>query len=303
MARMRDALKLAEPKSLPATPSLQMVWPEESEAEEVPFIEIGGPRVAVEKPATMPFPSVLPRPGVQPVLQPALWNVRFRELPATWPMPSAEHELAVELVCWHQPQHAISEQYRGLIASLQANAPRERAKVFLFTAAVPGAGTTTVLLNAAIALAQTGKRVLVLDAHLRHPAIAERLGLAPMPGLREVLGGVVPLDRALRPTAVGNLLALTAGLPSSAPAARLVGEAMRTLVRQLKDQFDAVLIDSPHWDGRPEVVALGCSCDAVYLCLPEKEQDSQEVGELLQLIPEQGAPLGGCIITSGEKAV
>ena len=59
----------------------------------------------------------------------------------------------------------------------------------------------------------------------------------------------------------------------------------------MRQRFDLALVDGPRWDGRPEVVALGCACDAVYLCLPEAEQDTPETVELLQVIPEQGA---GC---------
>ena len=67
---------------------------------------------------------------------------------------------------------------------------------------------------------------------------------------------------------------------------------------QLREQFDLVLVDGPPWDGRPEVVALGCACDAVYLCLPEAAQETSETADLLQVIPEQGANLCGCVLTS-----
>jgi len=59
-----------------------------------------------------------------------------------------------------------------------------------------------------------------------------------------------------------------------------------------------VLVDGPRWDGRPEVVALGCACDAVCLCMPEAEQHRPETTDLLQIIPEQGAILCGCVLTS-----
>jgi Mrp family chromosome partitioning ATPase len=101
----------------------------------------------------------------------------------------------------------------------------------------------------------------------------------------------------VRPTGLAQLSVLTAGAGDSSPV-RLAGEAMRTLLGRLRDRFDVVLVDGPCWDGRPEVVALGCACDAVYLCLPEAEQDSTATQELMQIIPEQGAALCGCIVTS-----
>jgi len=139
---------------------------------------------------------------------------------------------------------------------------------------------------------------VVVDAHLRRAAIAARLGLGEAPGLREVLAGRLPLEAALRPTGLPGLSALTAGAVDAAPSTRLVGEAMRSILRLLREQFDLVLVDGPPWDGRPEVVALGCACDAVYLCLPEAEQDAADTADLLQVIPEQGANLCGCVLTS-----
>ena len=65
-----------------------------------------------------------------------------------------------------------------------------------------------------------------------------------------------------------------------------------------REQYDLVLVDAAPWDGRPEIVALACACDGVYLCLPEKDQETPETANLLQVIPEQGAPLRGCILTS-----
>jgi tyrosine-protein kinase Etk/Wzc len=113
-----------------------------------------------------------------------------------------------------------------------------------------------------------------------------------------VLSGRLPLEEAIRPTLLPGLLVLPAGAADAAPATRLAGEAMRSVLWKLREQFDLVLIDGPRWDGRPEVVALGCACDAVYLCLPEADQDMAETNDLLQVIAEQGASLRGCILTS-----
>ncbi len=316
MGRMREALKRAEAKAtLPRLdpPSLATIWPEENLLEEednsIPFIEVGGPRpaqghldpaaVLAERALNLPItPAPAPAAVLPTETGPILWSVAFRSLPREWDDRPAPATLAPELVAFHHPQHAISSQYRSLVASLLAHAPSARARVFLFTGAVPGAGTTTVLLNSAITMTQQGLRVLAIDAHLRGSALAERLGMPASPGLREVLGGLLPVEKAMRETPVEKLLALTAGAPQAASPTRLVGETMRALLRQVRDQFDVVLVDGPRWDGRPEVVALGCACDAVYLCLPEKEQDTTATEELMQIIPEQGAPLGGCIVTT-----
>ncbi|MBI1914764.1 MAG: CpsD/CapB family tyrosine-protein kinase [Planctomycetes bacterium] len=307
MGRTLEALKQATtrrdprqrvPQAAKDAPPLQAVWPEDVAQETgVPFVEVGGPRATPQAPPAT-APVVVPPSPVAPD-GPRLMTVLFRPLPFEPATRPSRSRFALELVAYHQPDHAISGQYRDLSGRIVGVVPGERARVLLFTSAGAATGTTTVLLNTAITVArQSGRRVVVVDAHLRRAAVAARLGLGEAPGLREVLAGRLPLNAAVRPTGLPGLSALTAGAADAAPPARLAGEGMRAVLRQLREQFDLVLVDGPPWDGRPEVVALGCACDAVYLCLPEAAQETPETVDLLQVIPEQGANLCGCVLTS-----
>ena len=206
--------------------------------------------------------------------------------------------VAPELITLHQPEHPLSQQYRLLQAALLAQLPASRPQVLLFTAAAPDLDTTTVLLNVAIASAQLEKpRVAVVDANLNRPAVAQRLGLDSAPGLREVLSGSVALLRALQVTRQVNLHVLAAGEPGPADDELLSGDRIRSVLRQLREGFDLVLVDAPWWDGRPQIVALGSACDAVYLILPEAKAESPELDSLAKEIPQHGSRLCGCILT------
>jgi Mrp family chromosome partitioning ATPase len=212
-----------------------------------------------------------------------------------WATPGGQ--LAPELVAFHHPEHPISEQYRTLLAGLVAQLPSGRSQVLMATAARPDLISTDVLLNLAITLARQGKtRVAVLDANLRRPTVAHRLGLPASPGLHEVLAGTVSLQRAVQETEQPNLRAITAGEPPVHGQRHLAGDALRWILRHLHQRFHWVLVDAPWWDGRPEVVALGSACDAVYLLLPQAETQKPETAALLQMIAEQGSPLRGCIL-------
>jgi Mrp family chromosome partitioning ATPase len=281
-------------------PELHTVWPDDAPAEEasvdedMPFVEVGGPQEPPEDTAPEVLPSALPQPETH-------WmTVRFRPVAPPGPegtlaMPG---RLARELITFHQPDHPVSAQYRELAARLLVQPPAEQPRLLLFAASAPGAGTTTVLLNAALTLARdNSRRVVVVDAHLRRPAVAERLGLSAGVGLREVLAGRTRLEDAVRPTGLPGLSALCAGTAEVSPA-RLAGEGMRAVLRSLRERHDLVLVDSPHWDGRPEVVALGSACECVYLVAPEDEQDAPATTELVQVMFEQGASLRGCVLTS-----
>jgi Mrp family chromosome partitioning ATPase len=317
MGKLMDALQQARARRNPSaapTPKLAALWPDQetepaeaADEEAMPFIEVGGPHEPGEKvlPVAPPFmkleptaaPPLLTSSPVLPI--DGLMTVRFE--PITLPDRARYRgsPLAAELVAYHQPEHAISGQYRDLATCLLAQTPMQQPHVLLFTGSAPGTGTTTVLLNTAITLArQNLRRVVVVDAHLRRSALAGRLGLSATPGLRDVLAGKVPLEEAVLPTPLPGLMALTAGSGDAVPPSRLAGANMRAVLKQLQERHDLVLVDAPHWDGRPEVVALGCACDAVYLCIPEKDQEAPEILELLQVIPEQGAALRGCVLTS-----
>jgi tyrosine-protein kinase Etk/Wzc len=153
-----------------------------------------------------------------------------------------------------------------------------------------------VLLNVAITAARQGRRVAVVDGRARQPRMAALLGLPEVPGLGDVLAGTATLEQALQATDQENLFALTAGKTAPARAPRWAAETTRSVLRQLRTEFDRVLVVGPPWDGKPEVLLLGAACDAVFLIVPEAESNSPQVDNLFHSIPEHGAYLAGCIL-------
>jgi Mrp family chromosome partitioning ATPase len=285
-------------------------------AEEVPFIEVG-PHRSMEASASVlacaPAPATpLPRPEARTVrtdeAHPAVASprsVQFRAVPGR---VEPRSRFAADLVAYHAPEQPAARQYIELLdAVLRAAVAHDRPATMLFTSALPRAGNTMTLLNLAItAASQQRRRVLVVDANLRQPGVAERLGLPSAPGLREALAGTVALDAFVQPTEQTNLFALTAGSPApnslrdGNSGLRFVAETMRSLLRQLRQRFPLVFVDGPRWDGRPEAMVLGAACDAVYLVVPEQEAEMPQTDALLQLIPKQGARLAGCILVAGQ---
>lgn len=307
MGRMLDALRQRQPVSrqhLIDKPNLRTVWPEENQLDEdqhsesaepeMPFVEVGGKELLTNEAC----PKSRDRDQDPPIS--ASWmTVRFRPMSMLGQGSQVRSQFVPELIVLHDPEHPASQQYRELAQSLLLHLPGEQSKVMFFTSTEREAGTTTVLLNFALTLAQKGEhRVLVVDACLKNHAIAQRLGLSNSPGLAEVLEESVPLEKTIQPTGVPNLSVLSAGKVQPHSSRRLAGERMQTLLQSLHQHADLILIDGPIWDGRPAVVALGCRCDAVYVCLPEKAQEQEEVGEMLDIMVEQGAALQGCILTA-----
>jgi Mrp family chromosome partitioning ATPase len=277
-------------------PGRQTPAPEPAAREEVPFIEVGGRGAPVD--GSPDVLAALPSraaagPRLQQLRVPAadVRTVRFRPVSAG----RSPVRFAPELVAYHCPEHPVSRQYQALAEALAEGLPAGGSPVLLFTAATAGVGTTTVLLNLAIALARRGeRRVVVVDARPDRPAVAERLGLPAVPGFEDVLTGALPVAQALQETSQERLLALTAGRGRGRAGARRTGDSLRRVVRQLAEQDGLVLVDAPCWDGRPELRTLADLCDAVYLV--SSGGGDAATAELLRSLPEDGVRLRGQIL-------
>jgi Mrp family chromosome partitioning ATPase len=321
MGRTLDTLLHAnKPGAEPveATEALSSAAPEPDAPSpaEVPFIEVGGPGKVMEaspevlqagtgvpptpvrssKPQGLSGPHTLPLPLARPPST-ARWTVALRT-PAGVPPACVDppsKRFATDLVAFHQPDHPAAIDYQSVLDGLAAQVVLGGSQVVLLTAATTGVGTTTVLLNLAITCASRGRRVAVVDANWRHPGLAARLGLSAGPGFQDVLQGR-PLARALQETGQENLVALCLA-NTELGAAWYAGDRLRAVLRQLRRHVEWVFVDSPSWDGGPEMAALGSACDAVYLVVRPAEIEAASVTDLARLIPFIGSYLGGYLVT------
>lgn len=287
--------------------------------EEIPFIEVGGAgleaspvvlacksrtasgngKAASPKTTAPAAQAVCLAPPAAPPATPA--TLSFQPVHDGGAEGPLDRRLVPELITFHQPDHALSGQYRAVLEQLVTTARQCASKVLLLSGAGGGVGTTTVMLNLAIAHAHdSGQRVLVVDAGVHRPAVARKLGLSAVPGLREVLAGLVPLHRALKPTGLPNLDALVLGEESERPslAVRSLGAALQ----QLRQRYDVILVDAPAWHGGADMLALASACDALFLVLPRSQADSADSKRLVQAIRRQGVPLRGCVLTQSDES-
>jgi hypothetical protein len=286
----------------PGTPPIE-------DDDDVPFIEVGGPR----EPALRLIPSPAPtnddgpneRPGSlgktlllgpNPAARtgttgqdpPGLFTIRFQPVHAA---RLGSRAPVAELVAFHQPDHPVSVQYRSLAAEIARQLPGTLPRVLLFAGSAGGVGTSTVVLNLAMTLARQESRVMVADAHLAHPALAARLGLPSGPGLREVLAGHMPPAWVLQETAHPNLVVLPAGVAGT----RRDGAEFNAIVSLLRDRSDCVLIDAGPWSDA--AADLAASCDAVYLVMREEAIGTPAGTELQEEVLERTGRLRGCVLT------
>jgi len=142
------------------------------------------------------------------------------------------------------PQSLMAESFRQLRTALMYSTDTD-LKSLLVTSPGAGDGKTVVAGNLAITLAQSGSRVLLVDANFRRPLIHRAFDLPDTIGLSSVLARLNTLDEAVQTTSVANLDALCAGPLPPSPADLLGSEAMQNLLTDACGRYDNVIIDGP----------------------------------------------------------
>lgn len=142
-------------------------------------------------------------------------------------------------------QSQRAETFRQLRTNLQFANVSGQARTVLVTSSLPGEGKSTTATNLAIALAQSGKAVCLIDADLRRPMVADYLGLDRNAGLTTALVGDADVNDVLQHWGDDNLYVLASGQIPPNPSELLGSPEMEDLISRLEQAFDAVIIDAP----------------------------------------------------------
>jgi succinoglycan biosynthesis transport protein ExoP len=141
--------------------------------------------------------------------------------------------------------HMFVEAAKAVRTNLLFSSADESSKTVVVTSTGPGEGKTVVAANLAIALAQAGQRVLVMDCDMRRPRLHELIPNKLEPGLSNIMVGDAKAADAVRKTTTQNLWVLPAGKHPPNPAELLGSRRFRDFVKGLKDHFDWIILDSP----------------------------------------------------------
>ncbi len=152
-----------------------------------------------------------------------------------------DHPLIVQT----SPQSHRAESFRRLRTNLQFIDIADHPRTIVVTSSLPGEGKSTTSINLAITLADAGARVVLVDADLRRPSIAEYMGLEGEVGLTTVLIGRAAVLDVVQPWGNGQLHVLPSGQVPPNPSELLGSRAMVSLLDKLTQLYDIVLIDTP----------------------------------------------------------
>lgn len=196
------------------------------------------------------------------------------------------------LVVWDQPGALAADRYRMLRVQLEKLQSAGKLKTLLITSASAQDGKSTVTLNLAAMLAAKGKRkVLIIEADLRRPSLAGRLGMAKGRGVSGCLAeGLDPVAAMRRIEPMGFYL-LPAGKPASDPTELLQSERLTRLVQSMSGHFDWILIDSPPTSPIADALTLKPRADAALLVARSGKTQREAVEESIRQLG-QGFVIG-----------
>ncbi|MEM9007959.1 MAG: polysaccharide biosynthesis tyrosine autokinase [Cyanobacteria bacterium P01_F01_bin.86] len=164
-----------------------------------------------------------------------------------------------------QPAHAgVREAYQILQANLKFLQSDTELKTVVITSAIPGEGKSEVSANLAAALAQVGRRVLLVDADMRFPRQHHALKILNGNGLSHVITGQAHVEDAIQSVAE-NLDVLTAGAVPPNPVALLDSNRMESLLQTFAQAYDMVIVDAPPLVGYADASILGKMADGILL--------------------------------------
>ncbi len=155
------------------------------------------------------------------------------------------------LIVHQDPKSPISEIFRTLRTNIQFMSMKKELKSLLVSSTLPGEGKSWVSSNLAVAFAQAGKKVILVDADMRKGTQYSIFCISPIPGLSNYLSGIGPKSKNassdladyIQETEVDNLYVMPAGNIPPNPSELLVSQQMMDLLEKLKQICDLVIID------------------------------------------------------------
>jgi capsular exopolysaccharide synthesis family protein len=168
----------------------------------------------------------------------------------------------------HQERSVVAESFRGLRTRLYfSGSPKHR--VVQITSPSPGDGKSTIAANLAVAIARSGKRVLLIDADFRRPALDKLMGLpaGACHGLPNVMAGKATWEEAARPTPIENLYFIPAVERPKNPSELLSTIQFDQVLEELREHFDFVILDTPPLLPVTDPCVVAARVDAVLLVM------------------------------------
>lgn len=219
-------------------------------------------------------------------------------------IPSNDAVKKTSSVIASAPSSLVAEEYRRVRSNLSFIAPVEglNSRLIVVTSTEPGEGKTTTSVNIAAAFAENGSRVLLIDADLRHPSIAEKVGVEGAVGLSHVLSGQANVADVVQRYWKANLHVMPAGPKPPNASILLNSTTMEAMVAQALKQYDYVIIDTTPMTIAADAGMFGRMGNGVVMVVGRGVCDKKDLSSTLSQLKNVEVPVIGTVLNYAEQS-
>ena len=200
------------------------------------------------------------------------------------------------VITYHRPQSRGAEAFRAVRVSLYFSTQAAGLKVIQITSPNPGDGKSTLAMNLAVSIANSRKKVLLLEADFRRPRVHRMLGAHNEHGIVEVLKGTAELSDALQTTEIANLDCLTCGNKPSNPAELLTAHQFEDLLEVARERYDFVILDTPPLLAVTDPSVVAPRVDGVFVIMRLRKSSRVTATRAVEVLYSVGANVLGIVV-------
>lgn len=191
----------------------------------------------------------------------------------------------------------VAEAYKMIRTNLLFTLANAKNRIVVFSSAEPSAGKSTLCSNLAIVMAQTGAKVLLIDADMRKPVLHRNFRIGKTLGLSKILGNLNTVDECIHQQVAPNLDLLPSGSIPPNPSELLGSERMHKLLEQVEARYDYVFIDSPPLGLVADALVVAPQAAGVVLVARQKQTTYDELDECIAAVKQIDATMLGVVVT------
>jgi polysaccharide biosynthesis transport protein len=198
----------------------------------------------------------------------------------------------------HDSLSQESEVFRGLRTVLFFKLAELKTKTFAVTSANAGDGKSTISGNIAVSIAQSGRKVLLIECDLRKPSVAGLFASVNVPGLSEVLARAARIEDAIHGCEVDNLDILSAGEMRDNPAELLASHEFKILIDKVEAHYDFVILDCPPVLAVADPCIISSVAGAMVVVAKLNQFSRVELRRTMEMLDEVQASVVGIVVNN-----
>lgn len=207
-----------------------------------------------------------------------------------------------EIICLEQPDSVAAEAYRALRTSVQFASIDKDLKTLVITSTHAEEGKSSVVMNLGIAISQTDKRVLLVDADLRNPSLYKIFNnIDNREGLSTMLLKNEDIEKFIKNTPINNLFILPSGMPPPNPSEILASERMKHFIAGVREKYDFVIFDSPPLLPVTDAAVLSKVCDGMILVIRSNKTVIEAASRVKTILQNLKINILGVVLTDVDQ--